>query len=292
MEVARLLANTYGGYLATRNQPEWRDEIEEKINNLLISFIELELVEEENQEVKLTLLGQVCGRSSLQFPSMMRLLNLLKSVNANTLTGEGLAVLIQGLPELDRVATPIAKGGRKENRVIVQTETGWTRQAANKFGHELVYALQKNADDFFAYYARCKRALILSDWISGVSIENIEQQYTVNAFYYAVGYGHIRNIVDTTRFHLRAAHQIASVLFIDHGPDEASIETLLKQLEEGLPSEALALLEIPITLTRGEYLILLKAGISTNGLWKLSFEKIAEILGQDRALQLEKLRLK
>jgi helicase len=291
MDVARLLANTYGGFLATRNHPEWRKDIEAEINNLLNKFIELGLVEEENEEVKLTLLGQVCGRSSLQFPSMIRLLNLLKSANADTLTAEGLAVLIQGLPELDRVATPIAKAGRKENRVAVNTETGWTRQAAQRFGHELVQALQRNADDMFVYYARCKRSLILSDWINGVSIEDIEQRYTVNAFFYAVGYGHIRGIVDTTRFHLRAAHQIASVLFIDRGPDKTSIETLLKQMEEGLPSNALGLLEMPLQLTRGEYLSLFQAGLSTtDDLWKFPPEKINEILGQNRALELEKYR--
>lgn len=292
IDAARLLANTYGGYLATRNHPEWRDEIEAEITNLLNKFIELGIVEEENEEVKLTLLGQVCGRSSLQFPSVIRLLNLLKSTNAEALTAEGLAVLIQGLPELDRVATPIAKGGRKENRVIIQTETGWTRQAASKFGHELVYALQKNADDFFAYYARCKRSLILSDWINGVSVEDIEQRYTVNTFFYAISYGHIRGIVDATRFHLRAAHQIASVLFIDRGPDETSIETLLKQLEEGLPADALGLLEIPIELTRGEYLTLFRTGLLTkDDLWKFSFEQIKEMLGQERAVELEKYRL-
>jgi helicase len=290
MDVARLLANTYGGYLATRNHPEWRNDIEVEINTLLLKFIDLELVEEEDGEVKLTLLGQVCGRSSLQFRSVIRLLNLLRNANADTLTAEGLAILIQGLPELDRVATPIAKGGRKDNRVIVQTETGWTRQAANKFGHELIYSLQKNADDFFAYYARCKRALILANWVEGVSIEEIEEQYSVN-FFYAISYGHIRGIVDATRFHLRAAHQIASILFIDRGPDETSIENLLKQLEEGLPVSALGLLAIPVELTRGEYLSFFKAGVTTvNDLWKLNFEKISEILEPDRALEIEKFR--
>lgn len=290
-DVARLLANTYGGYLANRANPEWQRGMEQALDRLLSEFIRLGLVEEEGDEVRLTLLGQVCGRSSLQFSSAMRLINLLKGASNSALTTMGLLSFTQGLPELDSTRTPIAKTGRKESRKVTQSETQWPGQAVSRYGHELVQSLQRHADDFFTWYARCKRALILSDWIQGVPMEVIEQRYTTNSYFYAVEYGHIKGIADTTRFHLRAAHQIASVMFIGQAPDESDIETVLKQLEVGLPSEALDLLEIPVPMTRGEYLALYNAGVkSASEMWALPVERVTDLVGKQRAAQIEKMR--
>ena len=289
-DVARLLANTYGGYLANRASPEWQRAAEQSLDRLLNEFIRLGLVEEEGGEVRLTLLGQVCGRSSLQFSSAMRLINLLKGASSNALTTLGLLTVTQGLTELDAIKVPIAKTGRKENRKLAQSETQWPRQAVTRYGHELVQSLQRHADDLFAWYARCKRALILSDWVEGVPVEEIEQRYTVNAFN-AVEYGHVRGVADTTRFHLRAAHQIASVIFVGQAPEDTAVDILLKQLEVGLPGDALELLDIPIPLTRGEYLALYSAGVKNpSELWSLPTEKVGGLLGDQRAAQLGKMR--
>jgi len=290
-DIARLLANTYGGYLANRTNPEWQQGMEQSLNRLLGEFISLGLVDEEGGEVGLTLLGQVCGRSSLQFSSAMRLINLLKGASTSALTTMGLLSITQGLPELDNTRIPIAKTGRKESRKLVQSETQWPGHAVGRYGHELVQSLQRHADDLFAWYARCKRALILSDWIQGVPMEVIEQRYTMNPYFYAVEYGHVRSVADTTRFHLRAAHQITSVMFIGQAPEDSAIETLLKQLEVGLPADALDLLEVPVAMTRGEYLALYNAGVkSATELWALPTERVNDLVGKQRAAQIEKAR--
>ncbi|MDQ3668406.1 MAG: caspase family protein [Acidobacteriota bacterium] len=289
-DVTRLLANTYGGYLAVREHPGWRDSIQKRLDDLLREMINLDLLEEEAGRVRLSLLGQVCGRSSLSFTSVMRLISLLKGVQAHGLTAEHLMALTQGLPELDNVFVPIMKTNSKAGRKIVQSETRWPRDAVQRYGQTVVASLQRNANDFFDYYARCKRATLLWDWIRGVPMERIEQNYSVNA-YNAVGYGHVRSCADATRFHLRAASQIATVMFIDQGPTEESIETLLKQLEVGIPADALDLIYIPVPLTRGDYLALYQMGVRKLGdLWSHSNDSITEILGKDRATQLEKWR--
>jgi replicative superfamily II helicase len=211
-------------------------------------------------------------------------------VQAHSLTAEHLMALTQGLPELDNVFVPIMKTNSKAGRKIVQSETRWPRDAVQRYGQTVVASLQRNASDFFDYYARCKRATLLWDWVRGVPMERIEQNYSVNA-YNAVGYGHVRSCADATRFHLRAASQIATVMFIDQGPTEESIETLLKQLEVGIPADALDLISIPVPLTRGEYLALYQVGIQkAEDLWAHSSSSINEILGADRAAQLEKFR--
>ena len=61
-DVVRLLSNTYGGYLANRENPRWHGDTEAELEDLLDQMIGLELVEIEDDTVRLSLLGQACGR--------------------------------------------------------------------------------------------------------------------------------------------------------------------------------------------------------------------------------------
>ncbi|SRR5712691_9773844 len=180
--------------------------------------------------------------------------------------------LVQALLESDSNYTPMFKKGTKD--------TGRPREAANRFGGHVANALQRFADDYFAYYARCKRASILWDWISGVSVERIEEAHTANPYQGKIGYGDIRKFADSTRFHLGGAHRITNILFVSGGPTEDAIDRLLRQLEVGLPASALDLINIPTDLTRGDYLALLGAGIhSPAQVWQRSDEDLARLLG-------------
>lgn len=278
-EVVRLLLNTFGGYLANRDHPGWRGIMAERLNDLLAHMIQLGLVEEEGNEVQLTLLGRACGRSGLAFPSAMRLVEMLRSLPAGTLTGEQLMALLQVLPESDGGYTPLMKKGRKEAQ--------WPREVSQRYGPEVVRALQRLARDELEYFARCKRAALLWDWITGTPIETIEKRFSANPYQGVIGHGDVRRFADLTRFHLRSAHQIACVMFPASGPDEGAIERLLKQLETGIPAAGLDLLSLSMSLSRGEYLTLIKAGItSPAALYALSRVDVERILGAGRAKEL------
>ncbi len=289
-DIVRLLLNTYGGYLAVRNHPDWKAATEERLTRLSREMVQLGLVEEEGSYLQLSLLGQVCGRSSLTFLSAMRLIGLLRGVTDGEFTVEQMMALLQGLPELDDVYVPIMKTRKKTGKGLPQSESRWPQNAAHKYGLSVVSMLQRNARDFFDYYARCKRALLLWEWTQGIPMDTIEQNYSVN-MYNAVGYGDVRSCADATRFHLRAAHQIATVLFVDKGPSEESVETLLKQLEVGLPAGALELLSLPLSLTRGEYLALYRSGLTnSDAVWAQSVERLKDLIGAERATMLDTLR--
>jgi helicase len=267
-----LLLNTFGGYIANRQHPGWQSEMEQRLQTLLADMIRLGLVEQELNNVQLTLLGRACGESSLSFRSAMRLVDLVQSVGAQGITAEQLMALVQALPESDSNYTPMFKKGTKE--------TGRPREAASRFGTLVANALQRFADDYFAYYARCKRASILWDWINGVTVERIEEAYTANPYQGKIGYGDIRKFADSARFHLSAAHRITNILFVSGGPTEDAIDRLLRQLEIGLPAHALDLINIPADLTRGDYLALLNAGIhSPSHVWQRSDEQLSQLLG-------------
>jgi hypothetical protein len=105
-EVARLLADTYGGYLATRRDPSWRAAMEGALDDLLLRMGHLGLVETEAGHLQLPLLGRVCGASSLAFSSIERLLERLRGPLATGLTAERLMAVVQALPEMDDTLHP------------------------------------------------------------------------------------------------------------------------------------------------------------------------------------------
>jgi len=273
-----LLLNTYGGYLANKADPGWQNNTQEYLIRLLDKMTNLGLLEKEQDYIRLSLLGRVCGESSLSFNSVLRIVEILRRFSNNQMTAITLMGIIQALPELDDCYISVMKRGQKE---LIRT-----KEAKSKYGIEVINILQQMVKDSSTYYARCKKAAILYDWVNGVEVNDIEKQYSTTFYIGSVAYGDIRRCADTTRFHLLSVYQIANVMNIQISED--SMEKLLHQLEVGIPEDSLELLSIPITLERGEYLALRKAGINTvEQLKQLSFDKMAEILGKFRSKELQ-----
>lgn len=252
-QVARLLASTYGGYLGGRRDPGWHDAVQDRLETLLLKMEELDLLEEEEGRVRLSLLGRACGSSGLSFQSAMRLVDLLQRIGGG-LTAEGLMACIQVLPEVGGY-TSIFKKGTKES--------AWQRDVTLHYGRAIAEILQRGAKDTYDYYARCKRAAILQAWIDGKPMEAIEEKYSITPYGGNIGPGDVVAFASRTRLYLRAAHSVADVLLFGEGPDEETIDTLIQRLESGLPEGALELMALPVELTRGEYLALHSAGNST-----------------------------
>ena len=123
-------------------------------------------------------------------------------------------------------------------------------------------------------------------------MDQIESDFSTNAYFGRIEYGDIRRFADTTRFHLQSASNIIAILLLDRNP-QAELADLLVQLEIGLPRQALSLLRLPVTLMRGEYLNLISLGITEpEYFWAARLETISQALGESRAKQIEKLRPK
>jgi hypothetical protein len=106
-EFTKLLANTYGGFLASRDDLNWRHRIVNELEELIGRMLSLGLAEEEGEFVRLTLLGRACGRSALSFESAMRLVDLLRSIDLAAVTAERLVAIMQALAESDGGYTPM-----------------------------------------------------------------------------------------------------------------------------------------------------------------------------------------
>ena len=271
--VVTLLANTYAGYLETLTSPAWESRMRDAVEVLLRRMVELEILEEEMGLVRLSLLGQACGKSNLKLGSAMRLVELLRHRSgAGRLTAEVLLALIHGLPEFDEAYTPMFRSGHRE--------TVWRSHVAKHYGNEVAGALQWGARDNMAYHARCKRVAVLRAWTDGKPINEIESTFTVNPYRARIAAGNIRGFADFARFHLSAAFDIADVLLVGEGPCAEDIETLLAQLETGIPAAALELLDLPVQLDRGSYLALYQAGyVRPRDIWKVTEQHIRDLVG-------------
>ncbi|KAB8333631.1 DEAD/DEAH box helicase [Scytonema tolypothrichoides VB-61278] len=271
-EVIHLLSKSYGGYLENRKNPKWQHEMTATLEKIQQQMLELGLIEEELGQIRLTLLGRACGTSSLSFASAMRLVKLVKEIGVHTLTPKILIALIQALPEMDQGYTPffVRSPGK---------EAAWREKVREMYGIETVQALQRFAPDNAGYVKRCKRVCMLYNWISGVSVEEIERLFTTNPYAAPFYYGDVRNIADSTRFHLRSIRQIVALLLVSTLAFEEEIDNLLLQLEIGIPADTLDLLKLPISLSRGDYLALRKADVMTcNQLWQKTDVELNSLL--------------
>ncbi len=282
-DIPAMLGNTYGGYLATLADAQWPRRMEGELASLIERMLSLGLLEEEGEQVQLTLLGKACGNSSLTFESALRLVELLRSFSSWRLSGTMLIALIQILQESDDVYTPLSRRGVGEQKRV--------QQAFERYDREIVNSLQRYAGDTLIFQKRCKRASILFDWIRGVPLEKIEKEFTFNSFAGEIQAGHVRGFADSARFRLRSAHQIAMIVVPQSLCSEDEFETLMQQLEVGLPASALGLLDLSLPLGRGEYLSLFANNIrSTSDIWHLKKDELANLLGDVRADQLEAIR--
>jgi hypothetical protein len=154
------------------------------------------------------------------------------------------------------------------------------------YGAGLARELQSHARETSIYYARCKRVAVLSQWIAGEMMETIERAATTNSYQGRITSGNIRGFADATRFHLGSAAKIATVLLLSDAPEDEAVDALLRQLETGLPFGALDLLNLPVSLVRGEYLALYRAGLdSLEKVLTASPERLTEIVGPLAAAQ-------
>jgi helicase len=220
---------------------------------LVARLLQARLAELEGDLIHLTLLGRACGASSLSFESSLRLVELMGRLSTVQNSPQHVLAMVQVLDEMDAVYTPIMKKGQSESIRV--------NDVAQRYGQQVTPTLQRYCRDQFEFWARCKRAALLYDWVEGTPVDVLEKRYSTTPFAGAIGYGNIIGIADATRFHLRSAHQILSTLLPDQPEFLRRLNEILQRLEFGLPLEALPLAKLPVRLTRGQCLALVAIGV-------------------------------
>ncbi|HZZ31429.1 MAG TPA: DEAD/DEAH box helicase [Phenylobacterium sp.] len=273
--IVDLVADTFGGFQATKADATWPTYMATRAEEILDRLAHHGLVEVDDGQSRLTMLGRACAESPLSLESCLQLVALLEPLKGQPRTALDLMVLLEALPERDTDYTPQGRGG----------ESNRPYELGQRHGSELVQALRRRAENDRAYYARCKRALVCGDWIDGMPIQDIEARYTPNAFS-PMASADIRGFADGTRYLLDSASRVAALVLGEAAPDDTSVRELLLRLDTGLPPAALPLVNLPAPLTRGERLALFNAGVTdASQLRGLGEEALAQLIG-GRALAL------
>ena len=281
-DIGILLINTFGGYSAMARDPHWRATAETQIAHLTKRMIALGLLEIDGDNVSLSLLGRACGKSSLSFESALRLVDLIRQSQPTFLTPMNLVALVQALPTEEMGYTPMMKKGTKESVRAMQVSA--------RYGQPVIGILQKYAHDQLEFWARCKRAAVLFDWMNGVALDKIEEEFSTLAYYYRIEHGDVRRFADMTRFHLQSAAELLSILLAGQMtlPD---VDLVIKQLEVGIPSDCMQLLDLPVPLTRGEYLSLYSLNVRTVAdVWAMDPSALKAAIGGMSFARIEALR--
>jgi replicative superfamily II helicase len=253
-DVPALIVNTFGGYLATLQNPNLGAQLHTEITTLLERMLRDTLLDESADGVSLTLLGNACGTSSLTFESCLRLIEAVRRLGNTPLAPETLLALLQALPEGEDIYVPMQRRGTAEGR--------WQVAFFNRFDRRLANEMSRNVADQYALWARYKRALIALAWTDGAAIERIEQQFSVNP-YNGVHAGDVRSIAEASRFRLRSVYEIVAAATPATAPAAEEMDAFLAQLEFGIPVQLLPLLQIHVELTRANLMALLAAGVTT-----------------------------
>lgn len=164
-DIPGLLINTFAGYSASRANAGWTTVVTAQLQTLIERLVKSGLAEQDADFVHLTLLGRACGSSSLSFESALRLVELLRSLNIDATPVTELLALVQVLPEMDAVYTPLFKKGA--------LESSCASEVSRRYGSPVAGLLQRYGVDRHGFWQRCKRAAIVWDWIQGVPVEEI-----------------------------------------------------------------------------------------------------------------------
>jgi helicase len=279
--VIELIANTYGGFLAILRDPAWREAMGARMTDLLDRMIRDGLIDEEGGDLRLSILGRACGESPLSLESAMRLVEMLRRLGGEVVPLQDLLAMSEALPERDEDYTPQNRHG----------EPRWAQDASRRFGNSVVRLMRYGAESDKVFYGRCKRALIVADWIDGVGTHDIENGYSTHPMFYHVGAGDIRGFSDGVRFLFESVQRIASIV-TGNANDPGEVEALLKRLDLGLPAEALPLTALPLRLDRGDILALWREGLTTaDAVAATSAERLRLLIGSRAAPLLLRLEV-
>ena len=270
-EFSNLLTSTFGGYIRSIEDPSWPERIKSEVPALIEKFLTHGLIEQlEDRKISLTPLGTSCGRASFSISSALNFIEIIKGFPKIVCNDELLAVSLLSLVELDERFIPLARGRDPEAQL-----RGMFATRLPEFPEGL---LQRSARDLSGIRRRCKKALVLLDWMSGESINAIEDRYSANA-YSVVRRGDIVGLADMVRFHFRSAAEIVEIVS-PHEEFGTVVKEALFRLEFGLPASAAPLIEFPIPLERGEILRLIE--LSVSDLFEATSEQISLVFNSER----------
>jgi helicase len=177
----------------------------QRIRESLQALLGRGLVDAREGKYRLTELGRIAGESGVAVVSVVALVDALRGVPIDQLTGHAFLAAALVTQELDEIFIPVHKRS-------VQERARWQGAIAQQRLPVAVFrAVRLTAGDDANYTARCKKIAALLMWVEGTDLNLIEQSILRhlpgdNAA------GQIRAVADRTRDILPAVGRVAEVL--------------------------------------------------------------------------------
>lgn len=216
------------------------------------------LVEESSGLFRLTPLGELAGHLGVDVESVVRVAASLRGVPSVSIHSETLLAAAQLTVEVEQTYMPIHAKSHKE-RARWQSVPHEQRLPA-----QLIRALAGAPDTEVT--TRGKKLAAVLMWTQGVELERLEASLLQHMRDDNAA-GAIRSVADRTRDVLSVVARIATILNAGAPVEEANrvgdlVEDLALQLEVGVPRGLVWLARrLQRSLTRGEYLMLLRSGV-------------------------------
>jgi replicative superfamily II helicase len=256
-EIAIFLESSFGAYQQSKARAGWvwsRENLLHVVDDLSRHGL---IDAHGGERYKLTELGRLAGEMGIEVASVIGLVDSLRGLNPDMITDPALITAVQSTAELDAVAVPLNKKTPKE----AQTWLGALRDQG--VTESLLRSLSRNTKEAHDLGARAKRAVAALDYISGKDIGSIEQMLQKHGRGFNGSAGPIRSVASRTCDVIGAAARVAEIS--NRGLELGSrIERLRIRLTLGIPGGVVDLgREAGQELSRGDYLLLLKAGLVT-----------------------------
>ena len=256
-EIVDFLEESFGAFQNKLSNPAWAwDEF--GIVAALDDLQEHQLLEQDKDGFfHPTQIGRLAGEAGVEVESVVRVVAALSGLSPAEITDPALIAVAQVTVELDQVYFPINKSSTQKE------PQAWMGELRNQnIPAQIVNAMGRNVSEDVETTLRAKRTAASLLWITDQQMADIES--AMMQFHRSDNAaGAIRGVSSRACDVLPVVAKIAEL--VCPGLDlENRMGRLIARLELGLPASMVELGKVVgKTFTRGDYLALLKAGITT-----------------------------
>lgn len=253
-KIIEFLESSFGAFQAARGREHWiwdRDDILRSLDDLQRH----QLVAADGETFELTALGRLAGENATEVSSIIRLVEVLSSLETDAITDPALIVAIQLSAELDSMHFPINRRSTEKEPQLWPNEL--RRQGVVG---QILNFLHRFVDDQHQPTLRAKKAVACLLFVSGRPMNEIEQVLTQFGGAFGGAAGPVRSVAGRTCDLLPTAARVAELLHptLDLGE---RVGRLSIRLTHGVPAEAVDLArQTAAGLLRGDYVRLVAAG--------------------------------
>lgn len=267
-DILDFLEGSFGAFQQMQMNQSWRWD-RERLLNALHNLEAHRLIERDQAGgYHLTELGRLAGEGGVEVETITRLVEVLTPADPGSINDPTLLAATQLTVELDQVYFPINK--KSTQKEPYQWANELERQ--NVAGSVLA-GLRRSIVDQYQPTLRAKKAVACLLWITELPLAQIESMLTQFGGALDGASGPIRAVTARTCDLLPTVARVAELIHPSLSLEERWTR-LLTRLEVGIPGDVVDLASFSGTrLSRGDYQQLLKAGLNTIEVIKISSDE-------------------